>query len=209
MTWGVENDEAVVERAGTASAAAKARGRLVPQRRFVRSPSYEKAMAEIFGRESSAFDAYARATKATGGPTTLDGFGEWLKANDPVTWARVQKLAPVLYFDFIGSVATEYVLTDIVITTSAWLPSMGGGFFDRTAWYDIELSSKRGEKRYKVDKKLRFDGSGRAELRFWGDSETARKQTAVPATYEIDVRFEFLANGAPLRVSTGRFQIDV
>jgi hypothetical protein len=77
------------------------------------------------------------------------------------------KLAPVLYFDFIGASGKQYVLDRIIIETFEFSEHKGGGFFDRQAWYDIELSKEIGIKTYNVDRKLQFAGNGRAEIRFF------------------------------------------
>lgn len=117
-------------------------------------------------------------------------------------------MAPVLYFDFIGN-SQKYVLESIEIKTIDFDEYMGGGFFLNNAWYDIELKHEKGKHLYKVDKKLQFNGSGRAQLRFWSDNYYESMGMSPMGCYLISLKFNFISNGKMISVETEPFKIDV
>ena len=78
------------------------------------------------------------------------------------------------------------------------------------AWYDILLSHKKGVKRYGVEPRLVFPGTGRVQLRLWSDNfYPAMGWMAPMGEYKIDIRFLFTAGGRAMKIAAGPFKIDV
>lgn len=72
------------------------------------------------------------------------------------------------------------------------------------AWYDILLSHKKGVKRYGVEPRLVFPGTGRVQLRLWSDNfYPAMGWMAPMGEHKIDIRFLFTAGG-PSHEDRGR-----
>ena len=159
----------------------------------------------LFSRHHKLWDKYRTLQK---NPNRED-YLRFARARDPFFAGSIKEMAPVLFFDFIGIGAKEYVLEAIEVNTVGFEEYAGGGFFDKAAWYDIILSTKVGIKRYQVDKKLRFNGSGRSELRFWSDNYYPTMGMAPMGCFTIDITFYFLVDGKRESLSTGVFKIDV
>jgi hypothetical protein len=166
---------------------------------------YGQRAEPLFERHWELWDAY----RASVTEPTRDGYLEYAKMHDPYFVASVVALAPVLYFDFVGSSTREYLLIGIDVRTVAFEGYAGGGFYDKDAWYDILLSTKVGTRRIEVDRKLRFQGSGRAELRFWSDNYMENAGMAPMGCFAIELVFRFLSDGKEILVHTGIFKIDV
>ena len=90
-----------------------------------------------------------------------------------------------------------------------WCIEGGGGFLKDYAWYNIILKPIKGKYLFEVNKKLKFSGSGRAELRFWSDNYNATEGMSPMGTYIINLKFNFLSNGKSISVETNPFEIDV
>lgn len=159
----------------------------------------------LFSRHHKLWNQYQSQQKK---PNRED-YLRFVRSQDPFFAGSIKEMAPVLFFDFIGIGAKEYVLDSIEVNTVDFEEYAGGGFFDKAAWYDIVLSTRAGIKRYEVDKKLRFNGSGRAELRFWSDNYYPTMGMAPMGCFTIDITFHFLVDGKRESVTTGVFKIDV
>ena len=145
-----------------------------------------------------------------GADATRHAFLTYVRAHDPYLVDRFRSLAPRLFFDFVGSVHTQYVLTDIIVEVLDFSEYRGGGFADDEYSYHIMLVPEPGTYRYEIDRRLRFTGSGRAELTFFSDNFYSTVGLSPMGAYMIDITFIFLANGAnSVEVVTGPFKIDV
>src|SRR5262249_6712293 len=95
-----------------------------------------------------------------------ESYVEFLRHDDVELLGIMKSLAPTLYFDFVGASGREYVLDSLEVVTMSFDEYSGGGFFDSEAWYDVTLQHRPGKQEIGVNKRLRFTGSGRAQLRF-------------------------------------------
>lgn len=167
--------------------------------------AYARRAQPLWERNNYAWETY----KESNADRSREAYIEYLKVSDPYILAALRNLAPVLYFDFMGAGESEYVLQAIEVRTIAFVEYAGGGFSDKQAWYDIVLSTKPGAKQYEVGSKLRFRGSGRAELRLWSGNYHPNMNSSPMGCYTIDITFHFLSDGRPTKVATGIFKIDV
>ena len=78
-----------------------------------------------------ATQAYGIHT-AAGGAETAEAFRTFLKDEYPFIAAGFRELSPVLYFDFRGAAAHEYILDAIEIEVIQYSEFRGGGF--SVAW---------------------------------------------------------------------------
>jgi len=147
--------------------------------------------------------------KSGGVEPSQAGFANFVRENDPYLSAIVAESAPKLYFEFIGVGQTQYVLTSVEVKTFVFSVYAGSGFVDANAWYDIVLAHRPGIRSYDVPSHLRFNGSGRAEFRFWSDNFEPGADGNTPlGRFVIQMTFHFLADGQEEDVSTGVFAID-
>jgi hypothetical protein len=167
--------------------------------------TYEDRARPLFQRHSTLWASYRKQAPKP----SQEGYLQFVNDQDPFFAGSVKALAPVLYFDFIGSSGKEYVLEAVEVRIVAFEEYAGGGFFTKEAWYDITLRHQPGAKRYEVEKKLQFVGSGRAELRFWSDNYYPSMGMAPMGCYTIEIVFHFRVDGKSSSVSTGIFKIDV
>lgn len=174
---------------------------------FTTNQKYEKVIMTIFARHNKLWDLYRESIGKESEPDKKD-FISYARREDPYYLGLTKEMAPVLYFDFIG-VSKEYVLESIEIETIDFGEYMGGGFYQKNAWYDIELKHELGKHKYDVDKKLRFVGSGRAELRFWSDNYYKYMGMSPMGCYVINIKFNFICDGSNISVQTNPFKIDV
>ena len=169
-------------------------------------PAYTNAIFPLFGRAAESYDQHLQR----GGAPTRRAFSSYVRVRDPYLVGRFRSLAPRLFFDFMGSVDTQYVLTDIIVQVLDFSEYKGGGFADDEYSYDIVLIPEPGTYRYGIDRRLRFNGSGRAELTFFSDNFYPTMGLSPMGAYMIDLTFIFLANGSnSIKVVTGPFKIDV
>jgi hypothetical protein len=210
VTWGLQNTEYYMEKKSQDLTAANnfqpvKNGK--EYRDFVPGKNYNQVITPLFERIQDLWKKFNTSLPKGAIPTKLE-FVKFARNEDPYFAGEATKLAPVLYFDFIGQ-SKEYILMSITITTIRFDEYMGGGFSMSDAWYDIELKHKKGDFTYNVEKKLRFTGSGRAELRFWSDNYSKQNGMTPSGEYNINIRFNFLVDGKLVSVSTGMFKIDV
>ena len=169
-------------------------------------PDYTDAISPWIGRTAEWYAQHLQR----GGTPTRRAFSSYVRARDPYLVDHFRSFAPRLFFDFMGSVDTQYVLTEIIVDVLDFSEYMGGGFADDEYSYDIVLIPKAGTYRYGVDRRLRFNGSGRAELTFFSDNFHPTMGLSPMGAYMIDLSFIFLANGSnSVKVVTGPFKIDV
>ena len=169
-------------------------------------PTYTNAISPLFDRTREWYNRH----RLRGAAATRRAFSSYLRAQDPYLVNRFRSLAPRLFFDFMGSALTQYVLTDIVVEVLDFSEYRGGGFADDEYSYDIVLVPEPGTYRYEIDRRLRFNGSGRMELTFFSDNFYPTMGLCPMGAYMIDVTFKFLANGTKsIKVATGPFKIDV
>jgi hypothetical protein len=166
---------------------------------------YWRLAERLSARHHSLWDSYSESVQST----TQDGYLRYVEHNDPYFSGSIKEMAPVLYFDFIGVGGKEHVLESIEVRTVSFSEYSGGGFIDKEAWYDIVLSHNLGTKLHKVERKLRFKGSGRTELRFWSDNYYPSVGLAPMGCFAIEITFHFLVEGKAKHISTGVFKIDV
>ncbi|RLA98673.1 MAG: hypothetical protein DRG83_14205 [Deltaproteobacteria bacterium] len=166
---------------------------------------YLRHLSQLIRRHNALWESYCNYTNNR----TREGFLQFVKQRDPFYAGSLKNIAPVLYFDFIGESNKVYILDEIEVHTIGFSEYRGGGFFDKEAWYDILLKPRTGTYRYDVGKKLRFNGSGRLELRFWSDNYYPNTGYTPRGCYTIEIVFHFLTDGKPLSVGTGIFKIDV
>ena len=210
MKWGLQNEKYFKESQEKAEVKeAMKTSKKEPQmyRFFTPSDEYERVIMRVFARHNRLWNSFRPV--ATDVAAKKAEFSSLIEREDPLLLGWVRDLAPRLYFDFIGSGNQHHVLESISIKTINFDEYKGGGFAEKEAWYDIELCHKPGTKVYPVDKKLRFDGSGRAVLRFWSDNYYEGMGMSPMGCYTIDVTFNFLVDGEKQSVSTGPFKIDV
>jgi hypothetical protein len=212
--WGLQSDflyEEALEAPGETSVVTsiKSKRRRTVRAFRVREPQHEEAITQFLRRHWALVDLYRSSHSAASGSIPREEFVMWAKQRDPVYVAAGQRLAPVLYFDFVGDSGKQYVLDRIVVRTIRFMEyAGGGGFFDQQAWYDLELSATPGSKTYQVDRKLQFIGKGRAEIRFWSGNYIPLMAMAPIGSYLISVRFIFLVDGEEVLFNTGQFRID-
>lgn len=209
MKWGLENEKYFretneIDTSQTSREVTKQRPRTY--RFFTTGDAYERIIMRVFERHHSVWSSFK--------PTGVDlaekkaEFSAFLAARDPLLQGWIRDLAPRLYFDFLGASGQEYVLESISVKTISFDEYKGGGFTEKEAWYDIELSHTTGMKTYPVEGKLRFEGSGRAVLRFWSDNYYESMGMSPMGCYTIDLTFNFLVNGKRRSISTGPFKLD-
>jgi hypothetical protein len=210
--WGLQSDvlyEEAREVPGSTSAVKSQSRKPATVRAFrIREPQYGSALMSFLQRHNQLVPLYRKTLPPPGSAITREQFVSWAKDQDPVYIASGRRLAPVLYFDFIGGSGKEYVLTRIDVKTIAFEEYSGGGFFDQQAWYDIELSKDSGSKTYQVDRKLRFTGTGRAEIRFLSGNYYPSSAMTPLGSYLISMRFVFLVDGKEVVFDTGKFRVD-
>lgn len=147
---------------------------------------------------------------AEGGEKSLVAFRRFMRERYPFVAAGFRDLAPVLYFDFRGAAAHEYVLTDILIEVLDFSEFRGGGFSDEPALYDIYLNPDPGLYSHPFERALRFQGSGRVELRFFSENFYEWSGLSPMGAYTLDITFSFRMDGEEdILISTGIFKIDV
>jgi hypothetical protein len=161
----------------------------------------------LFDRHHPLWEKYIE-TIGENSELDKENFNLFVKREDPYFYGMAQRMAPVLYFDFVG-LNKEYVLETIEIETINFNEYKGGGFFQNNAWYDIELKHEEGIHTYAVNKKLRFVGSGRAELRFWSDNYYKNVGLSPMGCFTINIKFNFIYDGKKVSVQTNPFLIDV
>ena len=211
IKWGLENTEyfreiqSTQEQNSTLHPTVKKKDKYY--RDFVPNAKYNEVILDFFKRHHKLWDEFKKSSPDKSTLTKLN-FARFASEKDPYFAGLVKSLAPKLYFDFVGQ-SKEYVLESITITTINFEEFKGGGFSINEAWYDIELKHTVGTYNYDVDKKLRFNGSGRAELRFWSDNYYPNFGMTPSGEYTIDIKFNFLIDGEKITVSTGTFKIDV
>ncbi len=211
LDWGLEStqyfQEVLVPRGYSSAIRAEAKEGEKLYRFFKVNDAYDRNIIDVFTRHRNVWDLYVETLAEGEKPDRMD-FIAYAKSNDPFYLGRVESMAPVLYFDFVGN-SQEYVLESIEINTIDFEEYMGGGFFLNTAWYDIELKHQIGKHTYPVNKKLKFNGSGRAELRFWSDNYYENMGMSPMGCYLIKIKFNFTSNGKLISVETEPFKIDV
>ena len=169
-------------------------------------PAYTNAISPLFGRTTAWYDQHLQS----GADPTRRAFLSYVRTRDPYLVDRFRSLAPRLFFDFLGSRQTQYVLTDISVQVLDFSEYKGGGFADDVYSYDIVLVPEPGTYRYEIDRRLRFSGSGRIELTFFSDNFYPTMGLSPMGAYMIDLTFIFLADGTTsIEVVTGSFKIDV
>lgn len=147
---------------------------------------------------------------AEGGEKSLAAARAFTRARYPFIAAGFRNLAPVLYFDFRGAATKEYVLTEIIVEVVQFSEFRGGGFSDEPTLYDIYLQPEPGIYSHPFENALRFQGSGRAELRFFSENFYEWSGLSPMGAYMLDITFRFRVDGErDILVSTGRFKIDV
>lgn len=169
-------------------------------------PAYGNAVFPLFDRAAGWYEDHLHRR----GDRTRRAFLAYVRARDPFLVDSFRRLAPRLFFDFMGSAQTQYVLTDVIVHVLDFSEYRGGGFADDEYFYDIVLVPEPGTYRYEIDSRLRFTGSGRAELTFFSDNFYPSMGLSPMGAYMINLTFRFLANGVTaVEVETGRFKIDV
>lgn len=172
----------------------------------VRNPVHAPKVVPLMQQAERAYEIH----RSRGGLETAEGFRSFLQGNYPFIAAEFRDIAPVLYFDFRGAAKHEYVLDEIMVEVIDYSEYRGGGYSDKSAWYDILLNPEPGTYSYPVDQSLRFTGSGRAELRFFSDNFYAFSGLSPMGAYVIEISFVFRVDGSEnFVVSTGAFKIDV
>jgi hypothetical protein len=207
--WGLQSDflyEEAREPPGETSAA-KSSSTVRAFRK--RQLQYEEALMTFLKRHTPLVDLYRKSYPQFALSIPREAFVAWVKDRDPVHVADGMSLAPVLYFDFIGDYGKQYVLDKIIVQTVRFEEYKGGGYFpDQLAWYDVELSTMPGFKTYQVDRKLKFVGAGRAEIRLWSSNYYPTAALTPLGSYLISMRFVFLVDGDEVSFDTGQFRID-
>lgn len=212
IEWGIERPAFYTEREATARQNAAVNSPRQPNERQYRyftiaDNGYEHLTAteRVAKRHWGLWSLYKKTTQSP----SPEGYAAFSNKRDPYFAGSVRELAPVLFFDFIGAATREYVLERIEVQTIEFEEYRGGGFTDKEAGYDVVLSHKPGTKTHPVERKLRFSGSGRAELRLWSDNFYKNVGLTPMGCYMINITFHFLSDGKPTKVSTGPFKIDV
>jgi hypothetical protein len=210
MKWGLESTANFRELSqfGDETSAFGSNTKAGPKlRAFRMSSAGDATIQRYFARHWDILKVYKSSHPATG-PIDRTSFVAWARNTDPFYVSLGRSLAPVLYFDFTGNSQNEYVLDQVEIQTVSFDEYSGGGFYDSKAWYDVELSTKAGTHTINVDKRLRFTGSGRAELTFFSSNYYPGVAMTPQGSFKIALTFIFLRDGEKCRVSTGRFMVD-
>ena len=168
-------------------------------------PDHSRAVLPLYDRTMALYQLH----RDRGGAPTMSAFAAFVREKDHFLADSLQRVAPRLYFDFIGENQTEYVLTGIIVDVLDYFEYRGGGFAQDEAWYDLVLTPEPGAYHYPIDRKLRFTGSGRAEIRFSSNNFYDNVGLSPIGAYMINLVFEFLADGKRVTVETGAFKIDV
>ncbi len=168
---------------------------------------HEKVQYQLGLRHNSLWAGYSSSYETD--ERSREGYMKYARERDEYFITFANLLAPTLYFDFFGESGKEYILLYIIVKTIRYDEYRGGGFSNNEAWYDIELRSKKGTKRYPIDKKLRFTGSGRVELRFWNDKFYKSVGQSPIGNYFIELTFVYLSNSKKIKVKTEPFKLDV
>jgi len=210
LRWGLENTFSYTEgvRPQDVDASGRAKGgRTVRAFEFKEAdPKVREPMLKCFQRHDQLWDEFRKRPP----PAGQEAFEAFKRERDPFCDQFARQLAPRLYFDFSASGAEQYVLQAIEVRTLRFDEFKGGGFAQQEAWYDIVLPHKPGTRRYPVDKRLAFTGTGRCELRLWsGNQYPAQGWLAPMGEYTVDIRFIFSAGGREVSVATGPFKVDV
>lgn len=173
----------------------------------VREPNHSSKALPLYEAAIEAYDKH----RSEGGDSTVDDFRAFVKEHYPFIAAGFRDIAPVLFFDFRGAVGHEYILDEITVEVAGYSEFRGGGFSDKESWYDIVLVPEPGIYPYPVEnKKLRFSGSGRTELRFYSANFYPAAGLSPMGAYLIDISFTFRVDGTKdVNVRTGLFKIDV
>ena len=213
IKWGLENTVYFEERQMPKTPAdhIAIEKRDSPTRSFSVNNEYPKALGKIMPRVQETWKLYMKeGGRNDPAEERRKKFSAFLKEKDPYSTSMVQALAPTLYFDFLGTKGKEYVLEEIEVETIRFSLYAGGGFRDREAWYDIEVSSSVGIRKYPIENgKLRFDGSGRSQLRLSSDVFSASQGMSYLGDYTIRITFHFIEGGKRVSVSTAPFNIDI
>jgi hypothetical protein len=207
LKWGLESAYHVEKSSGIDGWPAAEKIFSKRKLRYFEQKAPNDRLVECFHRHEEAWRAFR---KEQGLAQTQEQFVRYKEQNDPACRQFGKEVAPQLYFDFTADTNGTYVLERLEITTLAFDEYKGGGFLGGEAWYDILLSHKPGTKSYDVGKRLTFQGTGRAVLRFWSDNFYPSSGWSAPmGGYIIDIKFVFTVNGRSVAVSTGPFVIDV
>jgi hypothetical protein len=209
IRWGLESGLRTETKAtGRQNAASwPATGRNEKLYRYFKAANEYPTLSEMMRRHNDLWRDY-RATLPNSQRPDKKAYLQFARTKDPYFIGLVEKLAPVLYFDFIGTSGKEYVLDSIRIRTLSFEEYSGGGFSQDEAWYDLTLP-KIGERRFAVGSKLRFTASGRAKLRLFSSNYYPGVGLTPMGCYMIDIQFNFFVDNTPIAVSTGPFKIDV
>lgn len=220
MKWGLENTWSYYEEAqGRADDEDAAIRRPKSKARRYRAFTFAERRPEVLQPWLACLQGIERlwakyqASSPTPGAAVAAGpdpFRKYLAREDPKCIGQLQKTAPRLYFDFTSDTSGQFVLERLEITTLRFSEYRGGGFAEKEAWYDIELSHRKGVKRYLPEPRLVFKEHGRVTLRLWSDNFYPNMGWMAPmGEYTIDIRFVFSTAGQTVTVSTGPFKIDV
>jgi hypothetical protein len=197
IKWGLENKEYHEELTNSTANI----------RIFKPNKAYDELVyGQLVSKHWGWWDKYSTEHKNEN--TTLLQFSKYLEEVDPYMLGIYKKIAPSLYFDFTGK-NSEYVLDSIEIKTLEYKHYKGGGFSINEAWYDIELKHNVGTYVYRIDKRLKFTGSGQAVLRFWSDNYVKNGGFNPSGEFKIQIIFHFISEGKKKIVSTKEFKIDV
>lgn len=166
---------------------------------------FNMVMAPLLERTMTLYDMHLQA----GGDATRAAFQSFLRRRDSFLVDSFRRLAPKLYFEFMGSQQNQYVLTGITVEVFDFNEYRGGGFANDEYWYDLILLPELGTYHYAINNNLRFTGSGRTELAFFSNNFYKSAGLSPMGVYTINLTFQFLVNGQTLEVKTGQFKIDV
>jgi len=210
LRWGLQNtfsySEGVRPRDGDAASRAKGPRTLRAFEFKEKDAKVREPMLKCFQRHDQLWDEFRKRSPQPG----QEAFEAFKRERDPFCDQFARQLAPSLYFDFNAPGGEPYVLQAIEVRTLGFSEYRGGGFARQEAWYDIVLPHKPGTRRYPVDKRLSFTGTGRCELRLWSDNQYPAMGWLAPmGEYTIDIRFIFSAGGREVSVATGPFKVDV
>jgi len=169
---------------------------------------HEVFSSQISKRHEDLYQKFRQEYK--GQDVNQVNFANYAKDHDSYYYTAMGYLAPAIKFDFIGA-TKEYVLDSIEIEVLGFeeYRGGGGGFFNDDAYYDILLPHRGGTRVLAVGKKLRFNGSGSATLRFWSDNFYQVVGFCPMGCYTINIKFHFLSDNRKVVVASGLFKIDV
>lgn len=175
------------------------------------SDAHTSLTLDLLKRHDRLWKQYHKFVKKEGfeGLDHREEFFEYVRVVDNFYPGATKRLAPSLYFDFIGVQQKEYVLEAIEVETLDFDEYSGGGFYDKESWYDILISPTVGVKRYDVSKKLRFNGSGRTQLRLFSDNYYPLAGLTPMGCFMLDIKFIFFVDGKRESISTGAFKVDL